>query len=192
MVNTYGLSEFGEIGFEYRCGNMHLMDENVFAEIVQTSDDPFGEIVVTHLKNTATPLIRYRTGDMATSISEGCSCSLGLRVLKDLKGRAHDFILRPNGGVVHGQFFTHLFVYREGIKKYQVIQEAIDRLHIKLVVDERFDKRKNEAFMLRILREQLHPDLKVTFSYPSEIPVEASGKYRWIISRVGQRSPAPL
>ena len=58
---------------------MHLMDEDIITELVQFGcDGRPSEIVVTQLSNHASPLLRYRTGDVAESIAEDCECGRGL------------------------------------------------------------------------------------------------------------------
>lgn len=46
MLNTYGLSEFGDIAFEAPCGNLHIFSEVVFAEL-QCFGPSLNELIVT-------------------------------------------------------------------------------------------------------------------------------------------------
>lgn len=182
VVNTFGLSEVGDIAYEAPCGNLHIMDEDILVELF----DYVGgekEIVTTQLNNMAAPLIRYRTGDIASAIVP-CACELNSMTIEGLKGRAHDFIVSPNGKFLHGQFLTHIIVYEQGIRKYQVIQKARDRLEIKLVVDQGYDsaclKRIREA-----IKSYMGEEVTVEFIFVDDIPLTAAGKYRWIVSELG-------
>ena len=185
VANTYGLSEFGEIAFEAPCRKLHLMDEDVLTELVPGPGEE-NEIVVTQLNNTLTPLIRYRTGDIAERIASGCDCGRGLRVLEGLKGRAHDFIVAPDGRFVHGQFFTHLLVFEPGIRRYQVVQEQTDLFRLLLVVSQQYS-RESERRIVNGARGYLGEAARFEFEYVDSIPLTPAGKHLWIISRVSRR-----
>jgi phenylacetate-CoA ligase len=188
VANTYGVSEHSEIAACPPCGSMHLMEEDVYCELVPLSEDGQTlEIVATQLNNTLTPLIRYRTGDIADRITQGCSCGRGLAILEGLRGRAHDFIVAPDGRFVHGQFFTHLLVFESGIQKYQVIQEELTRFRILLVTGPDYS-RESETRVLTGMQSYLGDSIKVQFEYPDNIPLTGAGKHRWIVSKVAQRA----
>ncbi|WP_341018675.1 hypothetical protein [Brevundimonas diminuta] len=182
VLNTYGLSEVGDIAYEATCRNLHVMDEDVLVELFPYIGDET-EIVATQLNNMASPLIRYRTGDIASAI-ETCGCDLNSGTLQGLKGRAHDFVVSPDGKFLHGQFLTHIIVYEPGIRKYQVIQEKPDKLEIKLVVDDGYD----EACQGRIrsaIQSYMGRSVAVDLELVDDIPLTKAGKHRWIVSKLG-------
>ena len=125
---------------------------------------------------------------MAQGIESGCECGRGLRVLKGLKGRAHDFIVAADGRFVHGQVFTHILVFEEGIEKYQIIQEDPNHIRVVLVTTERYS-RDSEKRVRRAAAGYLGEDSSIEFEYVESIPLTISGKHRWIVSKVSQRSP---
>lgn len=182
VSNTYGLSEFGDIAFEAPCGGLHTLDEDVLLELREFSKTE-SEIVSTQLTNFSTPLIKYRTSDIVEEhgFCEDKTCNLGSKVLKGIKGRAHDFIIAPDGRHLHGQFFTHILVFYDSIKKFQIHQTAKDQLEIKLVVNNTFD-RSHEAEIASAIRGYMGLEVKIVFDYCDVIPLTARGKHRWIIS----------
>ena len=182
VLNTYGLSEVGDIAYEAPCRNLHLMDEDVFVELFPYIGDET-EIVTTQLNNMASPLIRYRTGDIATEIRD-CDCDLNTGTLHGLKGRAHDFVVSPDGRFLHGQFLTHIIVFEPGIRKYQVIQEKPDHLVIKLVTDDGYEAACQQR-MRSAIQSYMGRDVAVDFECVDEIPLTLAGKHRWIVSRLG-------
>ena len=103
-----------------------------------------------------------------------------------VKGRAHDFIVTPDGRFVHGQLFTHLLVYESGIEKYQVIQEETTRFRVRLLGDN-IDRPSVERRIRSGARSYLGSGVKLEFEYPDEMPPSASGKHRWIVSRIAER-----
>lgn len=182
VVNTYGLSEVGDIAYAAPCGNLHIMDEDVLVELFDYSGGE-QEIVTTQLNNMASPLIRYRTGDIASDIAP-CACELNSKTIQGLKGRAHDFIVSPSGRFLHGQFLTHIIVYEQGIRKYQVVQSLRNRLDIKLVIDEGYES-ACQARIRSAVQSYMGEEVTVDFSIVDDIPLTAAGKYRWIVSNLG-------
>lgn len=182
VLNTYGLSEVGDIAYEAPCGNLHLMDEDVLVELFPHASSE-QEIVTTQLNNMASPLIRYRTGDIARDIKP-CTCNLNSKIIQSLKGRAHDFILSPSGKFLHGQFLTHIIVYEPGIRKYQVIQSKRDQLEIKLVIDEGYESTCQQRIQSAI-QSYMGEEVTVVFIIVNDIPLTTAGKHRWIVSDLG-------
>ena len=45
---------------------LHVAAEVVHVEVLDGSDDESGKVIVTHLVNRATPLLRYAIGDLST------------------------------------------------------------------------------------------------------------------------------
>ena len=82
VIDHYGVSEVGPISFE--CwegpGALHVNEGEYICEVVDPStgrsapDGQAGELVVTNLGRTASPLIRYRTGDIVIRRSDPCQC----------------------------------------------------------------------------------------------------------------------
>ncbi|PPR09340.1 MAG: Phenylacetate-coenzyme A ligase [Alphaproteobacteria bacterium MarineAlpha11_Bin1] len=71
LVDSFSLSEFLPVARTFPGGEgVHIFDELVYAEVIEPStgvpvvDGERGELVLTHLKKEAQPLLRYRTGDL--------------------------------------------------------------------------------------------------------------------------------
>ena len=71
LVDSFSLSEFLPVARTFPGGEgVHVFDELVYAEVIEPStgepvdDGERGELVLTHLKKEAQPLLRYRTGDL--------------------------------------------------------------------------------------------------------------------------------
>lgn len=100
IFDHYGLCEVNT-GIAYECNfrnGLHFLDDYVFPEIInpETGDvlppDTEGELVLTTLKKQASPLIRYRTGDI-TSIKSGvCPCGRTSIRIDRIKRRVDDLI----------------------------------------------------------------------------------------------------
>jgi phenylacetate-CoA ligase len=101
VIDHYGLTEVGPIGVE--CwdapGFLHLNEAEYICEVVDPAtgaaraDGETGELVVTNLGRTASPVIRYRTGDIVVRRSEPCVCgSTWARLEGGILARADDMI----------------------------------------------------------------------------------------------------
>ena len=71
LVDSFSLSEFLPVARTFPGGEgVHVFDELVYAEVIDpatgdpVADGERGELVLTHLKKEAQPLLRYRTGDL--------------------------------------------------------------------------------------------------------------------------------
>ena len=71
LIDSFSLSEFLPVARTFPGGEgVHVFDELVYAEVIdpetemEVSDGERGELVLTHLKKEAQPLLRYRTGDL--------------------------------------------------------------------------------------------------------------------------------
>jgi phenylacetate-CoA ligase len=161
------------------------MDENIYVEVLPLSENEgndFGEVVVTQLSNWGAPLIRYRTGDIATGISQDCPCGRTLRVLNGLGGRSHDLIITPDGRFLHGEFFTHIFDHMRGVERFQIVQLQPDSLLIYIVNNGSGDV--DEQFLRKNISRKMGEKTTVSIEYVDSISSERSGKYRWVVSKL--------
>jgi len=100
IFDHYGLCEVNTgIAFEcdYKTG-LHVLDEYVLPEIINPEtgevlpDESYGELVLTSLKKKASPVIRYRTGDITTIKSGQCPCGRDSIRIERIKRRTDDLI----------------------------------------------------------------------------------------------------
>jgi phenylacetate-CoA ligase len=100
--DTYGLSEIGGPGVsgecECRCG-LHIAEDHFYVEVVDpATGEPLpegreGELVFTTLTKEAFPLVRYRTGDLASLTTEPCSCGRTLARMSRIVRRTDDMLI---------------------------------------------------------------------------------------------------
>jgi phenylacetate-CoA ligase len=81
VIDHHGLTETGPLSFE--CwespGFLHMNEAEFICEVLDSNGVPVpdgqrGELVVTNLGRTASPVIRYRTGDIVVRRSGACVC----------------------------------------------------------------------------------------------------------------------
>jgi phenylacetate-CoA ligase len=187
VANGYGGRDAGFIAHECPAGGMHVTAEDIIVEIVDREGKPrppgaAGEIVVTHMATRSFPFIRYRTGDVAVLDEGVCTCGRGLPLIKEIQGRSTDFVVAQDGTVMHGLALIYVVRDLPGIKKFKIVQESIDHTKVLLAVDADFDPTsvaQIRAGMAKRLGERVRIDIDMV----ADIPAEASGKYRHVISK---------
>jgi phenylacetate-CoA ligase len=204
VFNHYGSREAGGIASECKQHKgLHVSVLTHHVEILRSdgsSSAPgeIGEVVLTPLTNYAMPLIRYRIGDMAAWAEEPCSCGRSWPLFKTVSGRVTDTFVRADGTLVHGEYFTHLFYFRDWVKKFQVVQEQYDVIQVNIVLYNGNEKiantRKEEIQDIESkIAVTMGSSCKIRWNLLSDIPHTASGKYRYTISKVsGRRPPSSL
>lgn len=195
VANGYGGRDAGFIAHECPHGGMHLTHEDIIVEIVDGAGKVLppgerGEIVVTHLATGDFPFIRYRTDDIGILDDQPCTCGRTLPLLKSIEGRSTDFIVAKNGTVMHGLSLIYIVRDLPGIRQFKIIQESLDHTRILLSTDADFDP----ACIAKITadaRARLGDAVRVEVELVDAIPAEASGKYRYVVSRVATDTPGP-
>jgi len=194
VFNTYGSREFMLIAAECeKHEGLHVSAENLIIEIIKddgtpASDGETGRIIVTDLHNYGMPFIRYEIGDLGVATSKTCSCGRGLPLIADVVGRSLDVIRTPEGKIVPGEFFPHLFKDFPDIARFQVIQDNLDHLIIKLVPIDTLDSFSQAKVDFEI-RKIVGPVMKLDYQIVADIPHTATGKFRVTVSNIsGKRN----
>jgi phenylacetate-CoA ligase len=168
---------------------MHITAEDIIVEIVDQQGTPLpygeaGEIIVTHLATGDFPFIRYRTGDIGVLDSKPCICGRGLPLLKEIQGRSTDFLVAQNGTVIHGLALIYILRDLPRIRNFKIIQENLNLTRVWVVSDERLEvgltSKIKEGFKARLGQE-----VEIVVEEMNEIPLEKSGKFRYVVSKVG-------
>ena len=82
-----------------------------------------GELVFTTLTKEALPMLRYRTGDIATLIDEPCACGRTLRRMTAVRGRRDDMLI-IRGVNLYPSTVEHVLVGVQGMSPhYQLVVE---------------------------------------------------------------------
>ncbi|MGQ9661192.1 MAG: phenylacetate--CoA ligase family protein [Kiritimatiellia bacterium] len=140
---SYGSREFMLMGMECRAHRgLHLSADNLYVEVVdedgqQLPAGEVGRIVVTDLRNAATPFIRYEIGDLGRMASrdEPCPCGLPFPRLLSVEGRSQEFILLPNGDRLTALFIPHLMKEFPWVEGYQIAQLSPSEIEIRLIAN---------------------------------------------------------
>ena len=140
--------------------------------------------MITQLNNYAMPFIRYRIGDIGRLSDEVCPCGNQLPVLAELLGRSTATFRTKTGALIHGGYFTQQFYDLKGVVQFQMIQETFKHCVLKVVVNEQWTE-ETTPFLVQRIQEALGTEVVVTVEFVEEIPLSASGKREFTISKVG-------
>jgi phenylacetate-CoA ligase len=190
VTDAYSLGELVAWASGCEHGQMHVSTEYGVIELVA---DPDGstEIVATGLINRGMPLLRYRTGDVATGLEGGrCTCGRGLPRLSGLSGRADDVVHTPEGTTVGPAPMSLAFQRVPNLRRAQVRQSDPSALTVLLEVTPDFGD-ADEAFLAQELHRRLGPSIRLDFERVEVLPRTSGGKERLIVSSVGRTGESP-
>ena len=92
VVDHHGMTEIGPVTYECprRRGVLHVMEESYIPEVTDS-----GELVLTNLGRTGSPLLRYRTGDIVQrALQPVCECgSTEMALEGGILGRVDDMVV---------------------------------------------------------------------------------------------------
>jgi phenylacetate-CoA ligase len=193
VTNRYGCEEVSLIACECEVhAGLHINADSIYAEVVgepaPSAPAPLapGKLLVTDLSNRAMPLIRYQVGDVVVPSNRVCRCGRGLPLIERVEGREADYVVTPSGDMISGISLTENFALLvPGTAQMQIVQESITQLRIRLVADESFDP-ASRAKIADLVRQTFGPSVEHAVELVDAIPQEASGKYRFCISKVAR------
>jgi len=168
VVDRYGLAEFGVVAYQMddEPNALRVYDGFVWPETTEE-----GEIVLTGLTNRMMPLIRYRTGDLATLTERA-----GGHVLSNLVGRVHDLV-SIDGKAYATHYIQDLLQRVGGIAEFQIV--PCQRPVLRLVLE---PDRDPEGIRTR-LAGWWGATVQVEFIEPAAIKLTGErGKFRHVLS----------
>jgi phenylacetate-CoA ligase len=164
-TDNYGLSEVMSPGVAGECSErngLHINEDHFLVEVVDPEtleplpEGKTGELVITTLTKEAFPVIRFRTRDLTSLITEPCSCGRTFVRMNKVMGRTDDMIKIRGITVFPSQIESVLFEIEGTEPHYQIILDrktAVDELTVLVEVSESifFDQvRKQKDFIERI------------------------------------------
>lgn len=191
--NSYGLSEMNGPGVAFECPEktgMHIWEDAYLVEIVDPETlqpvppGTTGELILTTLTREAMPIIRYRTKDLTSMITEECACGRTHRKITRFTGRSDDMMILKGVNIFPVQIEAVLNGTRGVGRNYQIILESKghnDHMIVKVEIDsslsiddfKSLDKLRQN--IVRDLRDEILITPDVDLCAPGSIPV-AQGK----------------
>ena len=164
VIDHHGLTEVGPISFE--CweapGSLHLNEAEYICEVLEPGSDlpvrdgERGELVVTNLGRSASPLIRYRTGDIVVRRSGPCACGRSFARLEGgILSRADDMVnvrgvnVYPSAVESVLRSFGEVAEYRATVAANGSLRELLVEIELMAGIDRGSDVASRVAAALR-------------------------------------------
>ena len=203
MERAYGCQVYEEYStvenvlFASACkhGRLHVSPDVGVVEILRPDGSTcapgeIGEVVATGLLRRTQPLVRFRLGDLAAWAKDDtpCPCGVSLPVIEEVIGRLEDVITGPDGRQLVR--FHGIFINQPHVREGQVIQEALDRIRVKIVPVNGFGTADEQDIVARI-QQRLGATVQVIVEPVDSIPRTASGKFKAVISLLPRQTKVP-
>jgi phenylacetate-CoA ligase len=171
---------------------LHVHEDHFLVEIVDPqSGAPLpegeeGELVFTTLLKEAMPLLRYRTGDIASMTTEPCPCGRTTARIRSLRGRRDDMVIVRGVNVYPSNVEHALLSLPDAAPHYQVVVErsgSMDELTVQCEpVGAEVDSVGLRGDAERVLREHLGIRVRVDVLAPGTVP-RSEGKAVRVVDR---------
>jgi phenylacetate-CoA ligase len=144
-IDNYGLSEFGGPGVACECAEgrngLHIWEDFFLPEIIDPATGGVlppgqeGELVLSTLQKEASPLVRYRTGDITALETSECSCGRPYVRMRRVQGRRDDMLVIRGVNFYPSELETALLRFEEILPFYEVEvhrPEHLDELTVRV------------------------------------------------------------
>jgi phenylacetate-CoA ligase len=168
---------------------LHVNEDHFLVEVVDPDGDDAladgeeGELVFTTLTKEALPLLRYRTGDIASLTREPCRCGRPFARMSAVRGR-HDDMLIVRGMNVYPSEVEHALLGVAGVAPhYQLVIErpaALDELTVHCEAD----GDDVAARVRHAIHERTGIQVAVALHAPGELP-RSEGKAVRVVDKRG-------
>lgn len=190
LVDIYSCQEAGSLAMQcpQHPDRMHVQSENVLLEVVDKDNRPVqpgevGRVLLTHLHNFATPLIRYELSDYAR-LGGPCPCGRGLPVLERVMGRYRNLVSLPNGDTRWPRVGWEDMVKIAPIEEIQMVQHTLHDVEVRLVTLAGPLTVEQIAELTTFIQLNLGHPFNLRFEYVDEIRHAVNGKVEAFISKI--------
>ncbi|MCX7569930.1 AMP-binding protein [Tumebacillus sp. DT12] len=200
-IDIYGLSEVMGPGVACECheaqDGLHIAEDHFLAEIIDPDTGEAlpcgseGELVFTSLTKEAFPILRYRTGDIASLNPTPCVCGRTTMRMSRIKGRIDDMLIIRGVNVFPSELEAILLTFEELAPHYQVVltrEGALDHVELNVEVTSAHAPHHGThpadliGRLSHRLKEELGVSIALTVHPPNTIP-RSEGKAARILDR---------
>ncbi len=189
----YSCTEAGEIACECSQGHLHINEDWVIAEPVDSNNRPVGygvlsdRLLITNLANYIQPFIRYELTDRVIVHNEKCACGKNTLWL-EIEGRTDDTLVFAGGVKVAPMSLYKILEEVKAIRRFQLIQTGQGQLELRLISGQReeaFAQARKE--LLDFLKTKGVENVQIVLSQEPPQADPASGKFKHIYRQKGIR-----
>ena len=186
MYDQYASSEGAPFIIECEKGNLHMELQSGVFEVLDEHNHPTksGKLVVTSFTTEGTPLIRYDIGDSIELSNEVCDCGNNNPLVNSILGRIDDYVYSVDNGKINLGNVSNTLKDTKGIIKFQIIQDQLDKIEIKVIVDKEIYNVGIENIFIKNWKFRMGNATLIQIKYVEDIPNETSGKYRMVKNNI--------
>ena len=190
VFDQYGLNDGGISAYECDVHKgLHIDMIRSITEVVdgdgnQLEGGKEGKIIATSLYNYAMPFLRYDTGDLGILSGVRCDCGRDTPLLEKIIGRVSDYIYTPGGTKIHGEFFSHIFWEFSWVKQFQIIQNELDKVVVRIVPNNKNKIINDDLNRIKELILKRTESMQIVIELVDEIETTKAGKWKFIIKEV--------
>ncbi len=186
VQSGYSCTEGGLMAFQCGEGHLHVNDDWVILEPVDSAGNPVppgvlaDKIYITNLASFAQPVIRYEVTDRVRMLSDPCACGSPLTTI-EVEGRTDDMLEFANGVRIPPLSVYVVLKETPGVVRFQVIQRSDVEVELRLETAPGNDDAAREAVsrLSAFFREKgVDPAVMLSAEAPSR---NASGKFRHVM-----------
>ena len=188
--DIYGLSEVIGPGVAMECregkGALHVFDDHFLPEIVD------GELVLTTLSRAASPVLRFRTGDVTSFVDEPCPCGRTHRRIARLSGRLDDMLVVRGINVYPSEIEAVVLEDTALAPQYAIVvdrRRTLVELEVHAELRAAADREAVRARLAERLEVRLRVRVAAFVGEPGSIPRQEVGKARRVWERTGEEDP---
>ncbi len=203
-IDIYGLSEIIGPGVASMCleqEGLHIFEDHFYPEIIDPdtgevlADGEEGELVLTTLSKRAMPMIRYRTRDITSIITEKCGCGRTIRRMRRIGRRSDDMFIIRGVNVFPSQIEAGLLTVEEAVPHYQIIltrKGGLDQILVEVELtpeaftDKVSDLEKLHKKVAQAIEKIINIRVSVHLVEPNSIP-RSEGKAKRLIDKRGEQ-----
>jgi phenylacetate-CoA ligase len=198
--DIYGLTELIGPGVAAECSEqngLHIFEDHFYPEIIDSETGEVlpagqkGELVLTTLTRTGTPVLRYRTRDITYLIDEPCPCGRTSRRIHRLMGRNDDMLI-IRGVNVFPQQVEEVLLRVEGVESYyQIVVDrdgVMDTLEVEVEMAETLFS--DEVKVILALERKIEHELRLALGIQAVVKLvnpktieRSEGKAKRIVDR---------
>ncbi|MBF0484624.1 MAG: phenylacetate--CoA ligase [Candidatus Omnitrophica bacterium] len=183
--NSYGLSEMNGPGVAFECVHktgLHVWEDSYILEIIDpvtgepVKEGETGEIVFTTLRREATPILRYRTRDLAAVIPGKCPCGRTHRRISRITGRTDDMLIINGANVFPSQIEQVLMNVPEVGTNYMILVSktgALDKLTIQVEIYSKLFH--GDLSELEVLKHKIKDELRASIMINPTVELHEPG-----------------
>jgi phenylacetate-CoA ligase len=197
VSNQYGCTETWVIAYSCPNEKLHVLEDDVFVEILDDNGLPVkegevGEIVITSLVNRSMSFLRYRLGDQARFIQDKCICGRTLKCIELVGTRTNQKLKLSDGRISDGSVFYEVLIeickgmpISNYFRTFKIIQKDINRLEVYFLPGRDYLKLKDtfNIKFVEIARKAI--DSNFQFQFIEEQSLESTvKKHNYFISEI--------